>query len=47
MGYAQTLAKNIGVDAEPIIEDMQSGDYKHLCEVFEKYFGDYVELVDD
>jgi len=47
MGYAQTLAKNFGVDAEPIIEDMQSGDYKHLCEVFEKYFGDYVELVDD
>ena len=46
MGYAQTLADNIGVDAEPIIEDMQSGDYGHLCEVFLEHFGDYVELVD-
>ena len=23
---------------------MKSGDYKNLCEVFERYFSDYVEL---
>lgn len=45
MGYAKTIADNLGVDPEPIIEDMKSGDYGHLCEVFTQHFGDYVELV--
>ena len=28
-----------------IIGEMQSGDYDNLVEVFDKYFGDHVELL--
>lgn len=38
MGYAVDLAKQLKVDADPIIEDMMSGDYDHLLSVFEKHF---------
>ena len=44
MGYANRFAKQLGVDSEPIIEDMTSGDYEHLLEVFEKHFGSFVTL---
>jgi len=29
-------------EKKEIQEDMTSGDYEHLLEVFEKYYGDYV-----
>jgi len=44
MGYARRISKEIGLDAKPIIEDMMSGDYDHLIAVFDKHFGDYVDL---
>ena len=28
----------------PIADEMTSGDYEHLLEVFEKYFGSFVTL---
>ena len=44
MGYAMQFSKQMGIDAEPIIAEMKSGDYENLVEVFDKYFGDYVVL---
>lgn len=44
MGYARNFSKQLGIDSKPIIEDMMSGDYEHLLQVFDKHFGDYVDL---
>jgi hypothetical protein len=45
MGHAENLAKQLGIDDKVIIEDMKSGDYEHLLEVFDKNFGSVVDLV--
>jgi uncharacterized protein (DUF3820 family) len=37
--------KELGMDSKPIIEEMMSGDYENLLEVFDKNFGDYVDLL--
>ena len=44
MGAATRYAKQLDINDKPILEDMTSGDYEHLLEVFEKYFGEYVIL---
>lgn len=44
MGYASNLAKQLKKDEDAIRKDMQSGDYEHLVEVFDREFGDYVTL---
>ena len=44
MGYAKKLARQLEIDSKPIIEDMMSGDYEHLLEVFEEHFGSVVTL---
>lgn len=44
MGYARQYAKQLGLDSDPIITEMKSGDYENLLQVFEKYFGEYVIL---
>ena len=44
MAYASRYAKVLGIDSKPIIEEMKSGDYENLVEVFDKYFGDFVVL---
>ena len=44
MGYANKLAKQLGLDSEVIINDMKSGDYEHLIKTFDKYFGMVVDL---
>ena len=44
MGYASNLAKQLKKDENAIKEDMKSGDYEHLIEVFDREFGDYVTL---
>ena len=44
MGYASNLAKQLKKDENAIRKDMQSGDYEHLVEVFDREFGDYVTL---
>jgi hypothetical protein len=44
IGYASNLAKQLKKDEKAIKEDMQSGDYEHLVEVFDREFGDYVTL---
>jgi len=44
MGYATNLAKQLGIDPKPIIEDMKSGDYENLVSVFDKHFGSLITL---
>ncbi len=44
MGYAKRFARQLGVDSEEIINNMMSGDYENLIEVFEENFGEFVTL---
>jgi len=44
MGYAKRFAKQLGLDSSEIINEMTSGDYEHLLEVFDKNFGSFVIL---
>jgi hypothetical protein len=44
MSYAKRFAKQLELDGSAIIEEMMSGDYENLLEVFDKHFGDYVIL---
>jgi hypothetical protein len=44
MGYAKQFAKQLGLDSSEIINEMTSGDYEHLLEVFDGYFGSFVIL---
>ena len=44
MGYANRLSKQLGYDSNMIIDKMKSGDYEHLLEVFDSYFGKFVTL---
>ena len=45
LGYADGLCARLGKDFKPIEDEMKSGSYEHLLEVFEREFGDYVELL--
>jgi hypothetical protein len=46
MGYARNLAKQLGWKDKgaALINEMMSGDYEHLLEVFDNAFGDFVIL---
>lgn len=44
MGYASRFAKQLGLDSKKIVNEMMSGDYENLLEVFDGYFGDFVIL---
>lgn len=44
LGTASRLAKQLDLDFDQIHEEMTSGDYENLIEVFDSYFGDYVVL---
>jgi len=47
LGYAQRFAMQLGYEEEEIdelMEDMQSGDYENLIEVFDDLFGSFVIL---
>lgn len=44
LGYAKNFAKQIGLDFDEIQEEMTSGDYENLIEVFDRYFGSFVIL---
>lgn len=45
MGAAQSYARQLNLDPKPIIEEMMSGDYENLLQVFDRNFGDYVDIV--
>ena len=44
LGKATNLAKQLKFDEKKIIDEMTQGDYEHLLETFDRYFGDYVIL---
>jgi hypothetical protein len=44
MGYATRYARDLGLDGKAITAEMRSGDYENLLNVFDKYFGEYVDL---
>jgi hypothetical protein len=44
IGTAKRLARQLGLDGDMVAEEMMLGDYENLVEVFDKYFGDYVDL---
>lgn len=44
MGNAKSYAKQLGLDGDAIVAEMQQGDYENLLKVFDNYFGDYVDL---
>ena len=44
MAKARDLARQIGLESDPIIKDMMSSDYEHLLEVFDENFGFFVTL---
>jgi hypothetical protein len=44
MGYASRFAKQLSLDEKQVIDEMTSGDYENLIQVFDRYFGQYVVL---
>ena len=44
LGKAKGYARQLGLDGSKIQAEMMQGDYEHLLEVFDKYFGAFVIL---
>ena len=44
LGAAQTLCRQLGLNRDEVFEDLQAGDYNHLLQTFEGYFGPFVTL---
>lgn len=45
LGTARKWAKELELDANKICSEMRSGDYEHLIQTFDKYFGTIVDLI--
>lgn len=46
LGRARIYAKQLGYDPQEITAEMKSqSDYFHLVAVFDKYFGEFVDLI--
>ena len=45
LGTADRLGKQLDLDVDKIEEEMESSDYENLIKVFDKYFGNIVDLV--
>lgn len=44
LSVAKKLSLHFGYNPDEVQFEMMCGDYEHLIEVFENYFGDYVIL---
>lgn len=44
MGKAKSLAEQLGLDGDAIVDEMKESDYENLVNVFDKYFGKHVTL---
>ena len=44
LGTAKRLSTQLGLDSLVITTEMTMGDYENLINVFDSYFGDYVDL---
>jgi hypothetical protein len=47
LGYAKALCHSLKIDEKKIIKEMQSSDYNNLVLVFDRYFSDHVDIIDD
>jgi hypothetical protein len=45
LGNARTLAKQLNLDYSKIQAEMTASDYENLINVFDSYFGEYVDLI--
>lgn len=43
-GYAKRFCADLGIDYNKVKEEMTSGDYENLLQVFDKNFGSFVIL---
>ena len=44
LGTASKLSNDCGYDTVEVLAEMQSGDYEHLINTFDKYFGMIIDL---
>ena len=44
MGMASRYARQLGLDSDVVLAEMQEGNYENLVQVFDRYFGEYVIL---
>ena len=44
LAYAKSYAKQLDLPFDKIKDEMTSGDYENLIQVFDKYFGSFVIL---
>jgi hypothetical protein len=44
LGLANSLSKQLSKDGKVIADEMTTGDYDHLLEVFDREFGSFVTL---
>ena len=44
LGTAKKLANQLGLNSNEILNEMKSGDYENLIQVFDKNFGSFVTL---
>ncbi len=44
LGTAVNLARQLGLNSEEVCGKMKEGNYEHLVETFDNYFGDFVTL---
>jgi hypothetical protein len=45
IGQANKLAQQLNFDKDEIVNEMTKSDYENLILVFDKYFGEYVNLI--
>lgn len=45
LGTAKRYAEELGKDWPAIEKEMMSSDYRHLIRVFDREFGEYVDLI--
>jgi hypothetical protein len=45
MAYAERWSRQLDIEPGIVAKEMQTGDYEHLLEVFDRYFGSYCILV--
>jgi DNA-directed RNA polymerase subunit K/omega len=44
MGMASRYARQLGLDSDAVLAEMQEGNYENLVQIFDRYFGEYVIL---
>ena len=44
LGYAKSYCQQLDLSFKQVSDQMTSGDYENLIEVFDKYFGSFVIL---